>query len=314
MLTESGSDRGPVPPRYAIVEAPSPLGLQTDGVAYLPEALLAAGLAERLSARHAGRVEPPPRETRIDPRTGVRNARGIAAYTPQLAHAVGGVLDRGEFPVLLGGDCSILLGSMLALRDRGRYGLLFIDGHADFYQPQADPEAEAASMELAFATGRGPRLLTDINGGGPLVRDEDVALVGFRDGRQQAEDGSQPIPPRLRAWDLAELRRLGIDSAARQATDHLVRPELDGFWIHLDADVLDDAVMPAVDYRLPGGLAWNELATVLTTAMGSGRAVGFEVTIYNPLLDPDGIAGRELARVIGQALQPASGDRHPPPG
>jgi arginase len=288
--------------RYAIVEAPSALGLRADGVAHLPGALLAAGLAEQLSARHTGRVEPPPRQTRPDARTGVRNARGIAAYSTRLAQVVGGVLDGGEFPVILGGDCSILLGSLLALRERGRYGLLFLDGHADFYQPEADPEAEAASMELAFATGRGPRLLADIDGAGPLVRDEDVALFGFRDAEEQARDGSQPVPPRLRAWDLAEVRRLGIDAAARQATDHLARRELDGFWVHLDADVLDDAVMPAVDYRLPGGLAWDELATVLTTAMTSGRAVGFEVTIYNPLLDPDGTAGRELARLIGQAL------------
>jgi arginase len=289
---------------YAIVEAPSALGLQTDGVAHLPEALLAAGLAEQLTARRAGRVEPPPREPQPDPHTGVRNAHGIAAYAIQLAQAVGRVLDGGEFPVLLGGDCSILLGSMLALRKRGRYGLLFIDGHADFYQPEADPRAEAASMELAFATGRGPRLLADINGAGPLVREEDVALFGFRDGQEQIDDGSQPIPPRLRAWDLAEVRRLGIDAATRQAVDHLTRPELAGFWIHLDADVLDDAVMPAVDYRLPGGLTRDELATVLTAAMASGRAVGFEVTIYNPLLDPDRTAGRTLARVIGDALSP----------
>jgi arginase len=158
-------------------------------------------------------------------------------------------------------------------------------------------------MDLAFATGRGPQSLANVNGVGPLVRDEDVALFGFRDGPEQVKDGSQPLPPSLRRWDLAEIRRLGIDAAARQATDHLARPELAGFWIHLDADVLDDAIMPAVDYRLPGGLAWAELAAVLTTAMASGRAAGFEVTIYNPLLDPDGAAGRELARVIGQALQ-----------
>ena len=75
---------------YAVVEAPSPLGLQTDGVARLPQALLACGLAEQLAARHAGRVEPPPREPYPDPRTGVRNARGVAAYATQLAHAADG--------------------------------------------------------------------------------------------------------------------------------------------------------------------------------------------------------------------------------
>jgi arginase len=288
--------------RFAVVEAPSALGLGNDGVARLPEALLATGLAERLAARRAGRVEPPPREPEPDTGTGVRNADGVAGYATRLAAAVGDVLDRGEFPVLLGGDCSILLGSMLALRDRGRHGLLFVDGHADFYQPAADPEAEAASMELAFATGRGPRLLADLEGRGPLVRDVDVALFGFRDGEQQARDGSQPIPLGLPAWDLATVRRLGVEAAAHQAVDQVTRQELAGFWIHLDADVLNDAVMPAVDYRLPGGLAWHELAIVLDTAMASGRAVGFEVTIYNPDLDQDGVAGHELARLIGRSL------------
>ena len=80
------------------------------------------------------------------------------------------MLAAGEFPLVLGGDCSILLGAMLALKRRGRFGLLFIDGHADFYQPAANPNGEAASMDFAFATGYGPALLTDLEHRGPLVR------------------------------------------------------------------------------------------------------------------------------------------------
>ena len=285
-----------------MVEAPSRLGLRSGGVARLPEALLATGLAEQLGARRAGRVPPPSPDGETRAATGVRNASGIAGYATRLARALDDVLDAGEFPMVLGGDCTILLGSMLALRDRGRYGLLFIDGHADFYQPEAEPQGEAASMELAFATGRGPDLLADIDGGGPLVRDEDVALFGCRDAQEQAEAGARPLPRELRAWSLADVRRLGAAAAAREATAHLDRPDLDGFWIHLDADVLDDAVMPAVDYRLPGGLSTEELGNVLAAAMATGRAVGFEVTIYNPELDPAGTAGRALARVIRQAL------------
>jgi arginase len=87
----------------------------------------------------------------------------------------------GEFPVVLGGDCSIMLGCLLALRRRGRHGLLFLDGHADFYQPEAEPDGEAASMELALATGRGPVVVTDLEGRRPLVRDEDVVVLGRRD-------------------------------------------------------------------------------------------------------------------------------------
>jgi arginase len=71
-------------------------------------------------------------------------------------------------------------------------------------------------------------------------------------------------------------------------SDREARNQLDGFWIHLDADVLDDATMPAVDYRLPGGLQWDELRSVLETLMASGQAVGITITIFNPKLDADG--------------------------
>jgi arginase len=180
--------------------------------------------------------------------------------------------------------------------------LLFIDGHADFYQPEVNPNGEAASMDLAFVTGHGPELLTNIEGRRPLVRDEDVAVFGFRDADEQQEYGSQPLPREMRAFDLDAVRRLGIESAAQQAIAHLCREELDGFFIHLDADSLDDAIMPAVDYRLPGGLSAHELVLVLRRALASGRVVGMEVAIYNPLLDEDGRAGRTLTDVLAQAL------------
>lgn len=143
--------------RYVLLEAPSTLGLRSTGVEQLPAVLLQHGLAERLSARRAGRVEPDsPRTSYRDPRTNVLNADAIARYAHTLADAVGPLLDAGEFPLVLGGDCSIVLGPALALRRRGRYGLLFIDGQADFFQPEADPYGEAASMDLAFVTGHGP--------------------------------------------------------------------------------------------------------------------------------------------------------------
>ncbi len=281
------------------------LGLKPTGVDGLPARLLELGLAERIGARRAGRVDAPPYRPERDAATGTLNAHAIAGWTPRLADAIEGVLDAGEFPVVLGGDCSILLGATLALRRRGRYGLLFIDGHADFYQPEANPNGEAASMELAFATGHGPRLLADIEGRRPVVRDEDVFVLGFRDGDEQAEYDSQPLPSAMRALDLAAVRRMGIEAATSAAVEHLARGELDGFFIHLDADCLDDAVMPAVDYRIPDGLTVDELKTVLRAALASGGAVGMEVTIYNPALDADGAAGRVLADVLVDVLGPA---------
>jgi arginase len=143
-------------PRYTIIDAPSVLGL------FPRDALLSQGLGARLEARYVGRVEPPPYDNRRDPKTLLLNPRGIADYSAALAQPVGRAIDAGEFPIVLGGDCSIVLGCLLALRRRGRYGLLFLDGHADFYQPEAEPNGEAASMDLALATGRGPDILSNL--------------------------------------------------------------------------------------------------------------------------------------------------------
>ena len=297
--------RGAGMSQCAVIEAPSILGLRPTGVEMLPEALIRAGLIDRLSARHAGRVAPQtPYGFERDSATLSLNATGIASYSRALADVVGEVMDRGEFPVVLGGDCSILLGNLLALKRRGRYGLLFVDGHADFYNPEANPNGEAASMELALATGRGPDILTNIEGRGPLLSDEDVVVFGYRDADEQAAHGSQPLPPRLQAIDLPRIRSRGVTVAAREAVAHLTRdlgPD-NGFWLHVDADVLDDAIMPAVDYRLPDGLSWEELTTAMRIAIKSHRVVGLEVTIYNPTLDPDGAGARGLTKVIGDAL------------
>jgi arginase len=267
-----------VHPSYAIVEAPSVLGLFPKGVETLPDALLPAGLAERLGASRAGRVE-----------------------------AIGPIRARGDFPVVLGGDCSILLGCVLATRREGRTGLLFLDGHADFYQPEAEPHGEAASMDLALVTGRGPEMVTNLEDLRPLVRDEHVFVLGRRDAGIADAQGSQRIEETgIAMIELPALRQQGAAEAAGRALDRLCDPELHGFWIHLDADVLDDAVMPAVDYRMPDGLRWDELSTILKRAIGSGRAVGIDITIFNPRLDETGTIARAFVDALAQGLERAS--------
>jgi arginase len=92
--------------------------------------------------------------------------------------------------------------------------------------------------------------------------------------------------------------------------EHLTRPELQGFFIHVDADCLDDAVMPAVEYRLSDGLTPRELQRTLQIALASGKAVGIEVTVYNPKLDAEGAAGRGLVDVLADALLAKAGATH----
>jgi arginase len=293
-------------PRYVIVEAPSALGHVPEhlGVGRAPEVLLGAGLADGLAGRRAGRVEAAGYRAERDPHTKVMNPGAISSYSCLLADAVAAVLDKDEFPVVLGGDCSILLGTMLALRRRGRYGLMYIDGDADFYQPEVNPLGGAASAsDLAFATGRGPDVVTDIEGRRPLVRDDDVVVFACRDAEDRDRRGCQPLPDGLRVIDSDQVRRLGAGAAAREAVSYLTREAGPaGFWIHLDADVLDETIMQAVDDPRPGGLTWDELATALSTAVGSGRAVGLQVAIYNPDFDADGSNGRGLAATVHEAL------------
>ena len=87
-----------------------------------------------------------------------------------------------------------------------------------------------------------------------------------------------------------------------QAAGILQQNDVEGFWIHLDADVLDDAVMPAVDYRLPGGLSWDELSATLRVLMTTGRAVGVNLGIFNPALDEDGSIARGLVSCLVAGL------------
>jgi arginase len=158
----------------------------------------------------------------------------------------------------------------------------------DFYDQQSNINGEIASSELALVTGRGPTLLTTYDGRCPLVRDEDVVAFGFRDEWEAQSYGSPPLAEKIKAIGLEEVRRMGLWAAAREALAYVSGQDTRDFWIHFDAEVLDDAIMPAVDYRLPGGLSWLEIEHVLSAALAHPRAVGMEVTIFNPRLDTDG--------------------------
>lgn len=290
-----------MPPPFTIIDAPSILGLRPTGVEYLPEALKAAGLMDRLNADYAGRVSPLPYNSERDKVTLLLNPDSIKTFSVQLADRVSSLIRRRRYPIVLGGDCSIVIGNLLALRRLGRYGLFFIDGHADFYQPEASLTGEAADMDLAIVSGRGPDVLTNIDGLKPLVRDQDIILFGYRDREQAASFGSQDVRNTdIYSFDLTYVKEVGITTAASEAVKKLLQQdELLGFWIHIDADVLDDSIMPAVDYRLNGGLSFCELSELLKIIVASGRTVGMDITIFNPNLDLDGsIAHRFVSSVL----------------
>jgi arginase len=296
--------------RPAVLDAPSNLGLSPPAAGVVPGcyklagALRDCGLVRRLGADDAGCVTPP----RYDrggwrPGDGVFNAAAMSGYSRRLAGRLGELLDAGRFPLVLGGDCSIVLGAALALRRRGRYGLAFLDGHSDFRHLGNSPRVGAAAGEdLALVTGRGQADLTDLDGRRPYVRDEDVAVLGIRDDDEAlAELRGLGVP----VWEVARLRADGPAVAASAAVRHLERAGVDGFWLHLDADILDPAVMPAVDSPDPGGLGHEELAALLTSLAASPSCAGLEVTVFDPDLDPDGALAHDLTNTLVAGLAPA---------
>ncbi len=293
-------------PRYVIIDAPSILGLRNTGVQNLPKALKKAGLIDRLNATFAGRVHPSMRyDPTRDPLTHLLNGPSIALFSKDLSKIVNIEIEKKNFPIILGGDCSILIGVLLGLRKIGRYGLFFIDGHSDFYQPRASTTGEVADMDLSVVSGRGPDILSDIEGLKPLVLDDDIVVFGYRDAEQSMSYGSHNVRnTSMQVLDLSDVRNLGIKKAGSLAiSNFLTSEDLSGFWIHLDADVLDDRIMPAVDYRLRnGGLEFSELSYLLKILISSQKAIGITITIYNPNLDPSGSIAKNFVSCIVAGL------------
>ncbi len=298
--------------RIAVLDAPSNLGLRpptptsVPGCAKAPGALRDHGLLPKLAARDAGCLTPPrydPGDWR--PGDGVAHAAEIAAYSRALADRIGAIIDGGEFPVVLGGDCSILIGSGLAMHRLGeavggRIGLVFVDGHSDFRHPgNASYVGAAAGEDLALVTGRGQANLAAIESRRPYFRDIDVVVLGiraqdeYRLDLQAAGIVTRPVPM---------LRAEGAARSAQWARDQLV--DCAGYWVHVDVDVLDPAVMPAVDAPDPGGIAFPELELLLTGLVESPHCLGVEITVFDPDYDPDGRYAAEITSAVVSGLAP----------
>jgi arginase len=289
-----------------VVDAPTNVGLsppgpgREPGVRGLASALRANGIVSRLGATDGGAVASPPYRPEIDSSTGVRNGAALRSFSLDLAERVRAVVQEGKFPFVLGGDCSILIGNMLALRRRGRFGLVFIDGHLDFRHPgNSKLVGAAAGADLALVSGRGPDRLANIDGLRPLVLDGDIVALGEREDYPEWRDIHDSD---ITVWDLWKMRSLGVTGVALKTVEKMEASGVEGFWVHLDADVLDDVIMPAVDSRQPDGLSYAELIELLRQFLGSPLAAGMQVTIFDPELDRDGKIAEEFTDALVEAF------------
>ncbi len=301
------TNRAPTPSvrAFSVLDAPSNLGLRppepgaVPGAYKLGWALREQGLVSKLAARDDGVVIPPRYRSEWDGRT-LRNRDALIRYSRQLADRVRESMAAGGFLVLLGGDCSIILGPMLALRRHGRYGLAFVDGHTDFRHPgNTEALGAAAGEDLALATGRGSPEVTDIDNLRPLVQDQDVFAIGFRPNDEYATEVRQLG---IQVVDSLALRERGPTAVAERVVRVMEERPIAGFWIHLDVDVLDSAVMPAVDSPEPDGLTFDELSELLRGLTSSPRAIGMDVSVFDPDLDEEGIGARRLTAALVKGL------------
>ena len=280
---------------------------RSDGVARAPAALREAGIVEALRRRtdvtDYGDVTLPDPSPERDVTPHLIDPVGLATLVTRVRDSVASILSDGHRPLVIGGDCPLLLGCLAAAVTEGRVQLLFVDGHEDAYLPEQSSTGEAADMELAFALGMADRSWSpEFAAVCPHVEATDVRILGPRDAGTLREEGIPSLGDRL---SFVSGAHLAADPAGqtRAAVSSLTHP----WWFHLDLDVLSTEALPAVDYPQDGGLAWEDLDEVTAQALGAEPA-GWDITIYNPDLDPARTSARRIVEFVSSAIRepPAS--------
>lgn len=251
-------------------------------------------------------------------------AADVRRATADIAARVLNVLAARERPVVVGGDCTLLLGVFAALP--AGTGLWFVDGHADFHDGESSPTGEAADMDLAILTGHGPAGLIDDDphaptagrdrrrGAGPVAGTVaqgsprpplDAAatvLLGHRPSELNADVAFENarIDPAIHALTAPAIRERGPAIAGEEAAARLAgRPA----WLHVDLDVLDATALPAVSYPQPLGLDWDELGALLRALVAAGPS-GISVADFNPERDPGGALAARVVDLLASLLAP----------
>ncbi len=280
-----------------------------NSVAGGPAALLHAGIVQRWRQPTAidwvGEVDVGTPSTIRDPSSGLLALDSLIAMTAAVRNAVRLTLRGGRFPLLLGGDCSLLLGTMKGVQDvRGDTGLLFVDGHEDAWPPRSSTTGETADCELGLALGhdRADLPLALIAQLPDLAADHVVAL-GPRDHEELAGHQLTSLSSSITLLTDEQLR----GRAAGPADDAVHRFRSAGlpWWLHVDLDVLSTEALAAVDYRQPGGLDWAELHAITTAGLANG-CIGMSLTDYNPDLDPDRRHAQHIVDYLAAAFAAAT--------
>ncbi|HEX4808064.1 MAG TPA: arginase [Bryobacteraceae bacterium] len=278
--------------KIAILGAPLDLGAARRGVDMGPSALRLAGLNRKLPSlgyqiEDLGNIAAPQQES-------VPSGPATAKYLPQIAKAceklaqtAADAIAQGEFPLILGGDHSIAVGTVAGVAEAyrargGKIGVIWIDAHADMNTPESSPSGNIHGMPLACCLGLGPDELTRLYGYAPKVAGKNVALVGIRDVDERERDLVRRSG--ITAFTMREIDERGLRSVMEQAIA-LATDGAAGFHLSLDMDAVDPDEAPGVGTPVRGGMTYREAHLAMETVCDSGQMLSMEVVEVNPVLD-----------------------------
>jgi arginase len=282
------------------------LGAGRRGVDMGPSAIRYAGLDQQLSEKlgvtvtDVGNVISPVVETAAIGDVHARYLDQILDLCDRLAALVESVAGRGALPLVLGGDHSVALGSLVGMAKArgGTGGVVWVDAHGDVNTPQTSPSGNVHGMVLAAALGlAGDEFARD---GWPLpaVDAGKVALVGVR----SLDDGERELLKRVDAkvFTMTDVDRMGIESCTREALAHAGG----GAFLHvsLDLDVVDPEYAPGVGTPVRGGLSYREAHLAMEVVAESGLIDSMDVVEVNPILDRENATGQLAVELVASAL------------
>ena len=273
------------------------LGAGRRGVDMGPSALRLARLAPALAdLGHAvtdlGNVEVPVAEAMTT--TASLPYADAIARTCDEAYRRLHALPEEAFAITLGGDHAISMGTVPGVAKGRRTGLLWIDAHADLNTPESSPSGNVHGMPVAALLGEGDARLTDVWGGGPAVRPEDVVYLGLRSVDPPERDAIARLG--IRAYTMSDVDRRGIAEVAAEALAHLAAiPRLH---VSFDADVLDPDIAPGVGTPVLGGLDYREAHLLMEMLADTGLVTSVDLVEVNPILD---VRNRTADLMVGLA-------------
>jgi arginase len=268
----------------------------SSGVAGMPQAIHTAGVEERIPGPVASTWIPTGAMSPARGPSGLISEDALTSMVTDTAAALGAAWRDGEVPLVVAGDCPVLLAPLIAAKARGGGGLAFIDGHEDAWDPHVTPTGEASDCEIGLALGlfRGPDSLAGL----PCLRPEHLVVLGPRDQEEIADAGQPSIRDSVAHYSSGD--QLAASHTYADVADLVAGAAASapaGWWCHIDLDVLATASLPAVDYPQPGGLTWEQLVSLTATCLRVPGCLGASVVIYNPDLD-GGHAAERIADFI----------------